>query len=360
MRKPFIIVVIALIVLFGGLFGSHWYANHRAAVAAAHRSMPPTTVSTAIARVQAWSPETSAVGSLEAVSGTEITAQIAGNVTAIAFHSDAHVAKGQLLVRLDDSSQLAQLHADAAKLTLASASLARTRKLFAAHANSQSDLQAAEAAFGTASAAVEGDKATLDKLHITAPFAGVVGIRQVSLGQYVSPGTTVVDLQSYTPLLLDFSLPQSVLANLATGSQVTFRTDAFTGKTFAGKVTAIDSRVDPTTRNVNVQATLPNPDGHLRPGIYGNVELALGQAQRGVVIPVTALTFSTFGDSVYVVKKDAHGALAAHAQVVQVEDQGNHSALIAAGLADGDVVVTVGQNKLQDGAPVAVSNSVQP
>lgn len=360
MRKPFIIVVIALIVLFGGIFGSHWYTNHRAAVAAAHRSMPPTTVSTAIARVQPWSPETSAVGSLEAVSGTEITAQIAGNVTQIAFRSGARVAKGQLLVRLDDSSQLAQLHADAAKLTLARASLARTRKLFAAHADSLSDLQTAEATFGTASAAVEGDKATLDKLHITAPFAGVVGIRQVSLGQYVSPGTTVVDLQSYTPLLLDFSLPQSALAHLATGSKVAFRTDAFAGKTFTGNVTAIGSRVDPTTRNVNVQATLPNSGGRLRPGLYGNVKLALGQAQRGVVIPLTALTFSTFGDSVYVVKKDARGALTAHARVVQVQDQGNQSALIARGLAAGDVVVTAGQNKLQDGAPVTVSNSVQP
>ncbi|HEU0276399.1 MAG TPA: efflux RND transporter periplasmic adaptor subunit [Rhodanobacteraceae bacterium] len=360
MRKQLIIVVVLLVLVFGGLFGGKWYAGHRTAVAAAHRSMPPTSVSTAVARIQPWSPETSVVGSLEAVSGTEITAQIAGNVTAIAFRSGARVAKGALLVRLDDSSQMAQLHADAAKLALARTTLARTQKLFAAHADSQSDLQSAEAGFGTASAAVEGDQAVLRKLNIAAPFAGVVGIREVSLGQYVSPGTSVVDLQSDDPMLLDFTLPQSTLAELADGDAVAFHTNAYAGKAFLGKVTAIGSRIDPSTRNISVQATLPNPDGRLRPGLYGDVQLTLGQARRGVVVPATALTFSTFGDNVYVVRKQADGTLTVHAEVVHVSDQHAGLALIASGLAEGDVVVTAGQNKLHDGATVAVDNSVQP
>lgn len=360
MRKQLIVVVAILIVVFGAIFGGKFYANHRAAVAASHRSFPPTSVSTAVARDEPWSPEVDAVGSLEAVDGTEITAQIAGNVTQVAFHSGAHVHKGELLVRLDDSSQLALLHADQAKLKLAAATLTRTRKLYAAHAASQSDLQTAEANRGAARAAVEGDQATLKKLDIAAPFSGVVGIRKVSLGQYVSPGTAVVNLQSYDPLLLDFSLPQSSVSEIAVGQAVAFTVNAYAGKSFEGHVTAIGSRVDPATRNIDVQATLANPHGVLRPGMYGNVKLALGKALHGVVVPDTAIAYNTFGDNVYVVTSGAKNGLVAHERVVQVRDQRNGSVLIASGVKAGDTVVTAGQNKLRDGAPVAVNNSVQP
>lgn len=357
MRKQSVWVIAGIIVVFGGIFGGKWFAGHRAAAAAAHQGFPPVSVSTAVARSETWKPDVTAVGSLEAVEGTEITAQIAGNVTRIAFQSGSRVRKGDLLVRLDDSTQLAQLHADEAKLALARATLARTQKLYAAHAASQLDLQTAQADAGTAEAAVEGDQATLAKLHISAPFNGVVGIREVSLGQYVSPGTAVVNLQSYDPLLLDFSLPQGELGDLAPGREVGFSVNAYAGKSFPGRVTAIGSRVDPGTRNVDVQATLANPGGLLRPGMFGNVSLSLGTALEGVVVPATALTYSTFGDSVYVVKGSPQ---AAHQQIVQVREQRGGNVLLASGVAAGDTVVTAGQNKLRDGAPVAINNSVQP
>ncbi len=360
MRKQSIVVVVLLIAVFGAIFGGKFYANHRAAVAASQRSFPPTSVSTAIAREAPWSPEVNAVGSLEAVDGTEITAQIAGNVTRIAFRSGARVHEGQLLVSLDDSSELALLHADQAKLELAMATLTRTRKLYAAHAASQSDLQTAEANGGAARAAVEGDQATLKKLHITAPFDGVAGIREVSRGQYVSPGTNIVSLQSYDPLLLDFSLPQNNVSEIAAGQGVAFTVNSYPDKTFKGRVTATGSQVDPATRNIALQATLDNSHDLLRPGMYGNVKLAVGKALHGVVVPNTAITYNTFGDNVYIVTPGPNHALIAHERTVQVRDQRDGSVLIAAGVKAGDTVVTAGQNKLRDGAAVAVDNSVQP
>lgn len=360
MHKQWWWAIVVLIAVFGAIFGGKSLANHRAAVAAAHQSYPPATVSTAVAREAPWSPELDAVGSLEAVAGTEITAQIAGDVTRIAFQSGTAVKQGQLLVQLDDSTQLAQLHADQSKLQLARTVLARTQKLYAAHAASQSDLQTAEANDGTARAAVEGDQATLHKLHIVAPFGGKVGIRQVSLGQYVSPGTTIVDLQSYDPLLLDFSIPQSNLTDVAPGREVAFAIGAYPGKSFTGRVTAIGAQVDPGTRNVDVQATLANAKHLLRPGMFGNVTLSTGTRHRGIVVPNTAITYSTVGDSVYVVKSAGAHAAVAHQQIVQVGQERGGLALIAAGLAAGDVVVTAGQNKLHDGAPVRVNNSITP
>lgn len=358
-HKHLIVVVGILIVVFGALFGGKYYANYRVATANQHRSTPPVAVSTAVARDNPWSPDVSVVGSLRAVQGTEVTAQIAGNVTAIAFHSGERVHRGQLLVRLDDSSQQAQLHADQARLTLAKATLARTRKLYAAHATSQSDLQTAEAGAASAEAAMEGDHAILRKLDIAAPFDGKTGIRAVSLGQYVSPGTAIVDLQSYDPLLLDFSLPQSTVSDLEVGQKVVFTVNAYDGKSFAGKVTALGSRVDPETRNIALQATLPNPREQLRPGMYGSVQLAVGQASHGIVVPDTAVTYNTFGDNVFLVTEGADHKLTAHQRVVQVADQRNGLALIASGIKAGETVVTAGQQKLRDGVVVAVDNNVQ-
>ncbi|MGA9853208.1 MAG: efflux RND transporter periplasmic adaptor subunit [Gammaproteobacteria bacterium] len=360
MRKQLIIVIVALVVLFGGIFGGKMYAKHRAAVAAAHRGFPPTTVSTGVARDEPWSPEVNVVGSLEAVEGTEITAQIAGNVTEVAFRSGGRVHKGQLLVRLDDSSQLALLHADQAKLQLAQTTLTRTQKLYQARAASQSDLQTAQANAAAAQAMVDGDQATLRKLDIGAPFSGVAGIREVSLGQYVSPGTGIVNLQSYDPLLLDFSLPQSSVSEIAVGQKVAFTVNTYPGRSFAGRVTAIGSQVDPATRNIAMQATLANPRNLLRPGMYGGVQLSVGHALHGVVVPNTAISYNTFGDYIYVVESAPGKPLTVHEQVVQVQDQRDGSALLASGVNAGETVVTAGQEKLRDGATVTVNNSVQP
>ena len=360
MGKQLAIVIVALIVLFGGIFGGKFYANHRAAVVAAHQGFPPVTVSTGVARDEPWSPEVNVVGSLEAVRGTEITAQIAGNVTSIIFRSGERVHKGQLLLQQDNSIQLAQLHVDQAKLQLARTTLTRTQKLYRARFVSQLDLQTAQANYNSAQATIEADQATLHKLAISAPFSGVAGIREVSLGQYVSPGMGIVNLQSYDPLLLNFSLPQSTVNEIAVDQKVAFAVNAFSGKSFEGRITAIGSQVDPATRNIALQATLSNPRGLLRPGMYGSVQLAVGHELHGVVVPNTAISYNTFGDYVYVVKSAPGKPLTVHERVVQVQDQRDGLVLIAVGVKAGDTVVTAGQEKLRDGVVITVNNSVQP
>ncbi|HEX7382414.1 MAG TPA: efflux RND transporter periplasmic adaptor subunit [Nevskiaceae bacterium] len=360
MRKSWIVVIVLLIVVFGGIFGGKYYADRRAAQAAAHAHFPPAAVATTVAQEEHWPPEVSAVGSLEAISGTAITAQIAGNITEIAFHSGMRVKKGDLLVKVDDSTQLAKLHADLATLKLADANLARTSKLFASHATSLLDLQTAQANHGTAQATVEGDRATLAKLHITAPFAGVVGIRKVSLGQYLSPGTAIVDLQRYDPIHLNFSLPQSTLSDVRSGETVHFKVDAYPDHDFTGRITAIGARVDPDTRNIDIQATLDNPKELLRPGLYGEVTLSLGKPLTGVVVPDTAIAFSTFGDTVYVVEDHGKDGKTVHATIVHTAQERGEKVMLKSGIKAGDVVVIAGQNKLRDGVPVTVDNRIKP
>ena len=350
MRTQAVVATIALAVLFGAIFGGKHYIDRQAAQAAAAQGAPRVAVSTVSASEVPWSSEISVVGSLEAVSGTQITAQIAGNVTRVAFASGATVQAGDLLVQLDDSSQLADLQADEARLKYAQLTLTRARELFARRAVSESDLQLAQADHDTARAALERDRAALKKLAITAPFAGRLGIREVSLGQYVSPGTPIVNLQSHDPLLLNFSLPQSHLGELAPGQEVHFTVNAYPGRSFTGRVGALAASVDATTRNISLQASVSNADNALLPGMYGNVRLSVGAPRRGIAIPVTALTFSTFGDHVYVIDSAAEGGPLARQRVVQVQDERNGLALVSSGLAAGEVVVNVGQHKLYDGA----------
>lgn len=247
-----LLALMLLVLVFGSIFGGRHYLERQAMAEAAAQQYPPASVATATAQAQSWKPRLRVVGTLAASQGTEITAQIAGNVTQVAFDSGARVRKGDVLVRLDDSSQLATLHANQAKLKSANADLDRSRKLFASRAVSEQQLQTAEMTHGVAAAAVESDEATLRKLHIVAPFAGRLGIRRVSLGQYVSPGTSIVDLQSWDPLLLDFSIPQEKLRHVTTGLDVSFAVDAWPGRSFRGRVNAIVARVDPDTRNVSM------------------------------------------------------------------------------------------------------------
>ncbi len=355
------LVLVVLVVVFAVIFGSRTYMDHRAAAAAAAQGFPAVSVATAVARRASWNTRVNAVGTLRGVSGTEITAQIAGNVTRIGFESGARVKKGDLLVQLDNSNQLATLHADQAQLKLAEANLVRARRLVSVHAISEESLQTSQKSRDVAEAAVESDEATLHKLHITAPFSGVLGIRKVSLGQYVSPSTAIVSLQQWKPLLLDFSLPQDALAQIQAGQKIVFTTDARPGQSFVGKITAVGSQIDPETRNINVQATLDNQRMLLRPGLFGHVMLDLGKTIAGISVPQTAVAYSTFGNTVYVVATGEHGGSAVHAKIVRVLDRRDGQVLLAAsGLKDNVTVVTAGQNKLRDGASVHVNNDVQP
>jgi membrane fusion protein (multidrug efflux system) len=360
MNKQTLIVVALLVVVFGGLFGGRAWVNHRAAEAAAARGAPVTTVSTVQAATEHWTPDVHVVGSLQAEEGVQLTAQIAGNVTAINFKSGDKVEKGRLLVQLDDGTELAQLHADQAKAKQAQAEAARTQDLIAVKAASQSDLDTAEANNGSAQAAVESDEATLRKLDIAAPFSGMTGIRLVSLGQYVAPGTVIVSLQSWDPMHLEFTIPQAEAMDLHIGQKAEFSVDALPNRKFTGDITAVDSRIDPATRNVGVEATLANRESLLRPGMYGDVHLSLGKDSDVVIIPNVAVTYNTFGDFVYVVGTDPSGAQVVHQRMIVTGDERQGKVVVESGLKAGETVVTAGQTKLHEGSHIAVNNSVQP
>jgi membrane fusion protein (multidrug efflux system) len=361
MNKQVIIVLVLLVVVFGGLFGGRAWVNHRNAVAAAGRGAPVVTVSTAVAETQEWTPDVHVVGSLSAVEGVQLTSQIAGNVTAIGFASGERVQKGALLVQLDDSTELAQLHSDEAKQKLAQATIDRTQDLLKLRAASQADLDSAQADYGSAVAAVESDQATLRKLSITAPFAGVAGIRQVSLGQYVAPGTVIVSLQAWDPMHLEFNIPQSAAAELHDGQRVEFMVDALPGKQFSGAITALDSRIDPATRNVGVEATLANRELLLRPGMYGDVHLSMGKEREVVTVPSIAVSYNTFGNFVYVIANDGPGGTqVAHQRQISTGDERDGRVVVEKGLAAGDTVVIAGQTKLHEGSRISVNNEVLP
>lgn len=346
--------LLALILVFAGIFGGKQYQERKAAERAAAQGWPAAAVSVAIAEEAVWDDRIRVVATLRAVQGTQVSAQIAGNVTQVAFESGVAVSKGDLLVQLDDSSQRALLLSNQANLKLAESNLVRARKLAPSSAISREQLQTSQRDRDVAVAAVASDRAVLDKLRITAPFDGVLGIREVSLGQYVAPGTAIVDLQQLDPLLLDFTLPQEATSRLQAGQEVLFQTAAREGESFTGKVTAIAPALDADTRNLAVQATLSNAGGKLRPGMFGHITLNPGSSQSGIAVPETALVFSTFGDSVYTVVEGEYGGLVAHARVVQVLEQRDGMVLLdAANLEAGTQVVTAGQNKLREGASVA-------
>jgi membrane fusion protein (multidrug efflux system) len=361
MSKQTFWVLLLLLLVFGGLFGGRAWVNHRNAVAAAGRGVPTVTVSTAVAEKQAWTPDVHVVGSLQAVDGVQLTAQIAGNVTAIAFKSGDRVEKGALLVQLDDGTELAQLHADQAKEKQAQAEIDRTQDLFKLGASSQSDLDTAQANYGAAVAAVESDQAVLRKLAITAPFGGIAGIRQVSLGQYVAPGTIIVSLQSWDPVHLEFNIPQAEAAELRDGQRVEFTVDALPGRKFTGGITALDSRIDPATRNVGVEATLANRELSLRPGMYGDVHLSMGKQREVVIVPSIAVSYNTFGNFVYVVTAGGpSGTQVVHQRQLVTGDERDGQVVVDSGLQAGDIVVIAGQTKLHDGSLISVNNSVLP
>ncbi|MHB1767552.1 MAG: efflux RND transporter periplasmic adaptor subunit [Phycisphaerae bacterium] len=366
MAKRIIISVILLVIFLAviiGLFEFKLTINKKIAYAIAHMPVPPVTVSTGIVRSDVVPQAIHIVGSVTAVQGVQISAQISGNVTAIYFRSGKRIKAGQKLVQIDNTTQLAQLKADLAAESLAKTNLQRTENLIKHRAAAQATLDANQAALLQAKAQVAGDRATLEKLAITAPFTGYMGLRQVSLGQYVSPGTPIVALNTWQPLYLDFSIPQNDLAKVRIGQTVKLTVDAYAGKTFTGKVEALSSQVDTASRNIQVQAELSNKRLLLKPGLFGEVELLTGVKNKVVVVNAGAITYNTYGDYVYVVKKTKKAGkteLTVHSALVKTGSPLGSDVVVTSGLKVGETVVTAGQVKLRPGSVVVVSNKIKP
>jgi membrane fusion protein, multidrug efflux system len=290
-----------------------------------------------------------------------VTPEVAGTVSEIAFESGAVVAKGDLLVRFDTSTEEAQLKATQAQLDWARVSAERAQKLRTDSTVSQSELDQAEAAWKQAKANTAAIQAAIDKKTIRAPFAGKLGIRQVNLGEYVDAGKPIVSLQSLTPVYADFSLPQQELSQIKTDMTVRVMLDTYTNKQFEGKLTAINPELDPITRSVRLQATLDNPDQLLRPGMFARIEVLLPDTQNALVIPATSILSAPYGDSVYVIEKGTNGpGLVVRQQFVRTGRTRGDFVTVESGLKPGERVVSAGLFKLRNGAAVTENNDLAP
>jgi membrane fusion protein (multidrug efflux system) len=327
--------------------------------------MPPTTVTSAEVKQENWPPLLSAIGSVSAVQGATISSELPGTVAEVGFESGAVVKKGALLVRFDTSAEEAQLRSADADTELAKADLERARDLATRKVISKAELDTAESKFKQKTAMTENMRAIIAKKTMQAPFDGITGIRMVNIGQMVKAGDQIVPLQSLDPVYVDFALPQQRLADLSTGLEVNMHTDAFPGRVFRGTLTAINSAVDVATRNVTLQATFPNSDHKLRPGMFAKVDVVLPRKEAVLAIPATAIAYAPYGDSVFVIEKKKDEKTGKESQVIRQqfirtgETRGDF-VTVTQGLKAGDTVVSSGVFKLRNGMPVVINNELAP
>ena len=373
-RKRMILMLIAAIVVFGGVFGIKALIGAQTNKFFDNMPQPAAAVSTATARQLAWSDDAEAVGTFVAVNGTDVTTESGGVVRSIEFDAGQPVRAGAVLVRLNSANEEATLRSLEASAKLAKVQADRWRKLGADKLVSLDDVQSKVTAAATAQAQVDAQRALIEQKTIRAPFSGVLGIRKVNLGQFVSPGDAIVSLQQLDPIYLDFSLPEQRIGQLVEGSMVRATVDAMPGEVFDGKVTAIEPQVDPNTRNFKAQATVQNPDGKLRPGSFAHVGFALGGERQVVVIPQTAVSFNPYGNAVFVISKvkrkdgetDMQGKpltgdkLIVTQRFVKTGATRGDLVAITDGLKPGEQVVTSGLLKLRNDAEVTINNKVQP
>ena len=326
---------------------------------------PPESVSSAVVHEEKWQDTLDAVGSVAAIQGTIITPEIDGTVVEIAADSGAVVARGDLLVRLDTSNEEAQLRALEAQTDYARISAERARTLRANSTISQSELDQAEATLKQAQGNADAMRATIDKKTLRAPFAGKLGIRQVNLGEYIQKGQAIISLQSLDQVYGDFTLPQQYLAYLKSGMPVRLTTDTYPGSQFDGTLTAINPDLDASTRSVKLQATFANPDHLLRPGMFARMQVLLPTEQTVLAIPATAVLSAPYGDSVYVIEKqaatnDIPEGLVVRQQFIRVGRARGDFLSVETGLKPGEKVVGGGVFKLRNGMSVIENNDLAP
>jgi membrane fusion protein (multidrug efflux system) len=325
---------------------------------------PPDAVTTIVAQREQWPATFSAIGTVAAVQGVTVSADLPGVVDRIAFDSGRSVQKGEILVQLDTNQEQAQLAAAEAQLELSRLTFERMKGLVEQDAVSRAEFDSAAAQHKQAEARIREIRATIERKTIRAPFSGILGIREVNLGQYLDAGDAVVPLQSLNPIYVNFGIPQQGTAQMRPGGKVRITADDLGKTEFAGRITALDSVVDQTTRNVRVQATLANPGGRLRPGMFVQTQVMLGASQSVIALPGSAISYAPYGDSVFVVTdlKDPNGKTyrGVRQQVVKLGGSRGDQIAVLSGINPGEEVVTSGVFKLRNGAAVQINNTVQP
>lgn len=383
MTKRMIIVLALCLVVFGGVFFMKWFGNKMMNQYVDAMPVPPATVSVGPVQNMTWDNRLEAIGTLVPVNGADVTAEVGGIVTAVHFESGQKVEKGARLITLDSATELGELNRLRANAELSELNRTRREKLFKLEAIAKADYDAAVSEANAAKAAVQSQSALLAKKDIRAPFAGQLGIRRVTVGEYLQPGTAIVTLQSVDPIEFDFELPEQYVGVVQPGFKVAVTVDSYAGSEFAGAVLAIEPRVDVATRNFKLRARMPNPDHKLTPGQFGRVKLALPGQRDLLVVPRTAISYSSYGNAVFVVekkkpaspaegadaeKKPAAGGPAAAPETdllvtqrfVKLGEVRGDFVAVLEGLKPGEQVATSGLLKLRNDQPIIINNSIQP
>lgn len=351
--KAYIFVIALLVCIFGSIAGYKYIQF--SALANASYERPPISVAAGIAAVDEWTDYLDAVGTVKAVRGIQLTSEESGEITEINFDSGENVEAGQLMMVLNDRVEVARLESQKATLKLAELLFSRNKELLLEKSVSQSDYDRSKADLDRARADLAETRAILANKRIRAPFTGTAGIRQLDLGDYVSPGTVLATLQDLSELELDFTLPSRSSPRIEPGQRIEFQVDAFLGRSFRARLIALDSQIDPDTRNLIARARVEDGDG-LLPGMFAYLQLYLGSRQEVLTVPETAVTYSLHGDVVYVIDEAADGALTTTSTIVKTGETQNSRTRILSGLEENSRVVTSGQNKLYRGASVVIDN----
>lgn len=402
MKKRLTITILALVVVFGGLIAYNLFRKLMIKQYFAHYEAPAVTISSVEAKSVQWEPKIEAVGNFIAINGVDVNSEVSGNVINIQFHSGQYIQKGQDLITIDDRIEQSTLKFNKAQLTLEQINFQRQDNLFKKGATPSSNVDQARANLEQAQANVEKTEAQISQKHITAPFTGRLGIRKVNLGQFINPGQTpIVALQSMDPLYLEFYLPEQLFKKVHNNQELTFTVEGLSHMAFKGKITALNSKVDPNTHNILVQATVPNcPEADIKakknsklvkfqkieggktllvecnselnsqekisrftflPGMFANIEVSQPVKDNTIVLPSTAVSYSLYGDSVFVIEKDKNDPekLTVNRVFVRTGEKRGNYTVIKSGVKAGQQVVSSGQLKLQNGTRVKINNSVK-
>lgn len=366
MTKRMLTMLIITGVVFGLIFGIKGLFNYMMNKAIAEAPPPTVAVSTTEVMADSWAQSIGTVGSIRAVNGVEIATEFEGTVSAIHFRSGQSVEQGDLLLELDAAADRAQLKALRAAARLAEQEYERFLSLFRQGSISRSELDRKESERDQAQATADAQAELVAKKTLRAPFSGELGIRQVDMGQFLPPGTPVVSLFQMDPIFVNFSLPEQQLPLITEGLAVQVRLASQPGQVFAGEITAIEPGIDTATRNFNVQATLANPDGKLRPGNFARIRIQLPNTEDVLVVPRTAISYAPYGNSVYVIETasdeagEGEPALVARKRLVTLGNERGDLVAVTEGLQAGERVATTGLLKLRNGAPVKEENDVAP
>lgn len=365
MKKPMLIMLAIVSLLFGGIFGYKLFMKHMMLQYLAHMEAPPVYVSAIDVKYYNWQSQIKAAGSLRAVLGVNITTEMAGMIRAVYFTAGALVKKDDLLVQLDIDPDVARLHTLEANAELALITYKRDSEQYKIHAISKATLDADNANLKSTEAQVAQQHAIIEQKTIRAPFTGRLGISSANPGQYINPGDKITMLQTLDPIYADFYVSQDALASIKVGQSVMLAIDTFPKERFHGVITTVNPGLDPNVRNVEVEATIPNPQGMLAPGMFAAVTANTGSPVPRLTLPLSAISFNPYGDVVYVIKekgtdKQKKPILVVKETFVIIGEKRGDQVAILQGLKAGEKVVTSGQLKLKNGSVVIINNAITP